>query len=64
MPGANINYLEHTKDIFNQNQKASTTHMGFFFKACIPRAVTTTVAAGLMVKGTERYNEAVKSFKK
>ncbi|MFT4058691.1 MAG: MC/SLC25 family protein [Legionella sp.] len=60
----NKSYLEHAKDIFNQEPKATkTARVGFFFKACFPRAVTTTVAAGLMVKGTELYNQAVNHFK-
>jgi len=59
----NKSYLEHAKDIFNQDPKASNTmRMRFFFKAGFPRSVTTTVAAGLMVKGTELYNEAVDHF--
>ena len=57
-------YLEHAKDIFNQVPKASNiARMGFFFKAGFPRAVTTTVAAGFMVKGTELYDQAVDHFK-
>lgn len=63
-PKANQSYLEHAKDIFNQDLKASNmTRMGFFFKAAVPRAITTTVAAGLMVKGTEYYNHVVDSCK-
>ncbi|USQ13642.1 hypothetical protein J2N86_13330 [Legionella lytica] len=63
-PGINKSYLEHAKDIFNQDLKASNlTRMGFFFRAAVPRAITTTVAAGLMVKGTEFYNQAVDSCK-
>lgn len=66
LTGATINksYLEHAKDIFNQAPTAShLTRAGFFFKAGFPRAVTTTVAAGLMVKGTEYYHQAVDYFK-
>lgn len=56
----NKSYLAHAKDIFNQAPKAShLARAGFFFKAGLPRAITTTVAAGLMVKGTECYNKAV-----
>ena len=45
-------YLEHAKDIYNQDPKASSAaRVGHFFKAAIPRAVSTTVAAGLLVKG-------------
>lgn len=63
-PTINKSYLEHAKDIFNQGPKASNlARVGFFFKAGFPRAVTTTVAAGLMVKGTECYNQAVDYFK-
>ncbi|MDR3502411.1 MAG: MC/SLC25 family protein [Legionella sp.] len=63
-PGANKSYLEHAKDIFNQDLKASNlARVGFFFRAAIPRALTTTVAAGLMVKGTEYYNQVVDSCK-
>ena len=63
-PTTNKSYLEHAKDIFNQDPKASSmVRFGFFFKAGIPRAVTTTVVAGAMVKGTEYYNEAVAYFK-
>ncbi len=39
------------------------TGVGFFFRAAPQRAVTTTVAAGLMVKGTEYYNKAVDCLK-
>ena len=60
----NKTYLEHAKDICNQDPKASyTARVGFFFKAGLPRAVTTTFAAGLMVKGTECYNQAFDHFK-
>lgn len=63
-PTTNKSYLEHAKDIFNQAPKATNmARVGFFFKAAIPRAVTTTLAAGLMVKGTEGYNLAVDYFK-
>lgn len=63
-PTINKSYLEHAKDIFSQGPKASNlARVGFFFKAGFPRAVTTTVAAGLMVKGTECYNQAVDYFK-
>ncbi len=63
-PAASKSYLEHAKDIFNQNPKAGNmARVGFFFKAALPRAVTTTVAAGLMVKGTECYNQAVDYLK-
>lgn len=60
----NKSYLEHAKDIFNQDPKASNmARVGFFFRAAVPRAVTTTVAAGLMVKGAEYYNQAVDYLK-
>jgi hypothetical protein len=60
----NKSYLEHARDIFNQDPRANKIErMGFFFRAGLPRAVTTTVAAGLMVKGTECYNQAVEYFK-
>ena len=63
-PTPNKSYLEHAKDIFNQDPRASnTTRVGFFFKAGFPRTVTTTLAAGLMVKGTEYYHQAVDHFK-
>ncbi len=59
-PGLNKSYLEHAKDILNQDSKAgSVARMGFFFRAAVPRAITATVAAGLMVKGTELYNQAI-----
>lgn len=58
-------YLEHAKDIWNQDPTAtSKARTGFFFRACVQRAVTTTLAAGLMVKGTEVYNQTVDSFRK
>ncbi len=63
-PTTNKSYLEHIKDIFNQEPKASNlARVRLFFTAGIPRAVTTTVAAGLMVKGTESYNQIVDYFK-
>ncbi|MFJ1268558.1 MC/SLC25 family protein [Legionella lytica] len=63
-PGTNKSYLEHAKDILNQDTKASNlARVGFFFRAAAPRAITTTVAAGLMVKGAEYYNQAVDSCK-
>jgi len=59
-PGQSKSYWEHTKDVFNQDPKASTmTRVGSFFKAALPRAATTVFAAGLIVKGTELYNQAV-----
>lgn len=64
IPSTNKSYLAHAKDIFNQDLKASAmTRAGFFFRAGFPRAVTTTAAAGLMVKGTEYYHQAVNYFK-
>ncbi len=63
-PTPNKSYLEHAKDIYNQDPKASNTaRVGFFFKAGFPRVVTTTLAAGLMVKGTECYHQTVDHFK-
>lgn len=56
-------YLEHAKDIFNQDPKASSFHrMGSFFKASVPRAITTTVAGGLVVEGKKLYEETVNTF--
>ena len=64
-PIINKSYLEHAKDIFNQDAKASSAmRVSFFFKAGIPRTVTTTVAAGLMFKGTEFYSQTVNHFSK
>ena len=61
----NKSYLEHAKDIFNQDPKASTTmRIGGFFKGCFPRTVTTMVASGLLFKGTEFYDQAVNKFSK
>lgn len=63
-PSTNESYFDHAKHIFNQDVKASNkVRIGFFFRAAMPRAVTTTVAAGLMVKGTECYNQVVDYFK-
>ncbi|MBA2651663.1 MAG: hypothetical protein H0U73_05295 [Tatlockia sp.] len=63
-PTPNKSYPKHAKDILNQDLKATNiARVGFFFKAGFPRAVTTTVAAGLMVKGTEYYNQTVDYFK-
>lgn len=62
--GINKTYLEHAKDIYNQDLKASKiTRVGFFFRAAVPRAITTTVAAGLLVKGTEYYNQTIDYYK-
>ncbi len=61
----NKSYLDHAKDIFNEAPKASNkVRVASFFKAGFPRSVTTTVAAGLMVKGMEFYNQAVDYYKK
>lgn len=63
-PNTNKSYLEHIKAIFNQDPKSSKmTRVGFFFKAGFPRAITTTIAAGLMVQGTESYHQAIEYFK-
>lgn len=63
-PTLNKSYLEHAKAIFHQEPTASHfARAGFFFKAGFPRAVTTTVAAGLMVKGTAYYHQAINYFK-
>jgi hypothetical protein len=63
-PTIKKSYLKHAKDIFNQEPKASSlARVAFLFKAGLPRTITTTVAAGLMVKGTECYNQAVDYFK-
>jgi|GEM_PF-4490940 len=64
-PTLGKSYLGHANDIFNQEPEARyTRRVGFFFKACLPRTVTTMVAAGLMVKGTEYYNHTVEYLKK
>ena len=58
-------YSEHAKDIFNQDPKASTLHrVRFFFKASVPRALTTTVAGGLLVEGKRLYEEVVNTYSK
>ena len=63
-PATNKSYLAHAKDIFNQAPKVShMARVGFFFKAGFPRAVTTTLAAGLIVKGTELYDQAINQMK-
>ena len=59
-PVINKSYLEHVKDILNQDPKAShRERVSFLFRAGLPRAVTTTIGAGLLIKGTEWYNQAV-----
>lgn len=56
----NKSYFSHAKSIIHQEPNASPLNkMGFFFKASLPRAMTTTVAAGLMVKGSEYYDKAI-----
>lgn len=63
-PSMNKSYLEHAKDIFNQDRNASSmARFRSFFRAGLPRALTTTVAAGLMVKGTECYHQSVDYLK-
>lgn len=63
-PSTNKSYFGHAKDLFNQDPKASMmVRSGHLFKAAIPRAVTTTVAAGLIVIGTEYYNRVVDHFR-
>ena len=60
----NKSYLEHAKDILQQQPNARPLErVGFFFKASVPRAITTTVAAGLMVTGAEYYHQAVDALK-
>lgn len=63
-PSTYKSYTAHARDIFNQKPQASSmARAGFFFKAAIPRTVTTTVAAGVVVAGTEVYNQAVARLK-
>lgn len=57
-------YVEHAKDIWQQKPQATNAQrIGFFFKACMPRTITTTIAAGLMYKGNELYNDLIKPSK-
>lgn len=57
-------YLEHAKDIWNQNPHAPRSkRVGFFFKGWHLRVATTTIAAGLIYKGNEFYDDLVKSHK-
>ncbi len=61
----NKSYFEHAKTIFNQDVKSShVARMRFFFKGGLARTKTTTVAAGLMVKGGELYNHTIEQFSK
>jgi len=58
-------YLEHAIDIYNQDPNANNVaRLKFFFKAGVPRMVTTTAAAGLLVKGTEFFNQTLDYFRK
>lgn len=51
-------YLQHTREIWNQQPTASVVQRaGFFFKGAIPRTLTTTVAGALLYKGQELLNE-------
>lgn len=55
-------YLQHTKDILNQQSRASIVQRaGFFFKGAVPRTVTTTIAGALLYKGQELLNENLSS---
>ena len=56
-------YWLHAKDIYNQDPKASSVQrVGFFFKASVPRAITSTVAAGLLVEGKRLYEDAMNTY--
>lgn len=64
-PNEPKSYLEHTKNIWNQNPHATTAErFKFFYKGCLPRTLTVTLAAGLIIKGNELYDEVVKKFNK
>ncbi|KTC65313.1 Mitochondrial carrier protein (plasmid) [Legionella adelaidensis] len=57
-------YLQHIKDIFNQEPNASVMkRVATFFKAGVPRFITTTVAAGLIVTGSEYYDKGLEYIK-
>jgi hypothetical protein len=57
-------YLAHAKDIWNQDPQApKSKRVGFFFKGWHLRVATTTIAAGLIYKGNEFYDDLVKSNK-
>lgn len=59
-PAPGKSYIQHVKDIWNQKPTASTwQRFSFYFKGAIPRTITTTVAAGLLVEGQELYNNLV-----
>lgn len=60
-PRPNASYWSNAKTIFNQEPEASyPKRFAQFFKAGVPRMITTTVAGALMVKGTEYYKNLTK----
>lgn len=57
-------YLAHAQDIWEQEPSLSRrARVGSFFKGGLPRTLTTMVAGGLMVKGTEIYNQTINAFR-
>lgn len=63
-PCINKSYLEHTKDIWNQNPNARTSErLGHFFKAWPQRVITTTAAGAVIVEGQKLYNHMVMTSK-
>jgi hypothetical protein len=64
-PNEPKSYLEHTKNIWNKNPQATTfDRFKLFYKGCLPRTLTVTLAAGLIIKGNELYDEVVKKLNK
>lgn len=60
-PGPNKSYWQHVKDIYNQggSEVTQVKRFGYFYKAWVPRVMTSTCAATVMLKGREAYEDLV-----
>ena len=60
-PAPTKSYAENLGEIWRKNPTATNQQrLSSLFKGVVPRTITTTVAAGIIVKGSELYDQVVK----